>query len=216
MIEGSFVVLEGIDGAGTTTQAGRLAARFAGRGLPMVITREPTTGPVGSLIRQALTHRFVVPGVHGGRPPSWKSMALLFAADRLDHLEAEILPNLMDGVSVVSDRYDLSSLAYQSATADDESPGTVEWIRDLNRHARRPDLTVVVDVSAETAARRRRARGGTAELYEVTELQERLVAAYRNAETLVPGDRVVHVDGEAAPDDVEAAVYAAVVALRGG
>jgi dTMP kinase len=143
-------------------------------------------------------------------------MALLFAADRLDHLEAEILPNLMDGVSVVSDRYDLSSLAYQSATSEEEGADAVDWIRALNRHARRPDLTIVVDVSAETAARRRRARGGTAELYEVTELQERLVAAYKNAEALVPGDRVAHVDGEMSVDDVEAAIHAAVVALRGG
>lgn len=213
MIEGSFIVLEGIDGAGTTTQAARLAARFAARGLPMIVTHEPTGGPIGSMIRQALTHRLVVPGIHGGRPPSWKTMALLFAADRLDHLEAEILPNVLDGVSVVSDRYDLSSLAYQSAVADDER--ALPWIRSLNEHARRPDLTIVLDVDAATAAKRRAFRGGSAELYEVTELQAKLATAYARAEELVPGDRIVHVDGERDAGTVERAVYQAVLALRG-
>ena len=214
MIEGSFIVLEGIDGSGTTTQAARLASRYAARGLPVVVTREPTAGPIGSMIRQALTHRFVVPSAHGGRPPSWKTMALLFAADRLDHLEAEILPNLMDGVSVVSDRYDLSSLAYQSATSE-ESALAVPWIRALNEHARRPDLTIVLDVGASTAAKRRALRGGSAEIYELGELQERLAEAYRRAETLVPSDRVVHLDGERDPGTVERDIYAAVLALRG-
>lgn len=216
MIEGTFVVLEGIDGAGTSTQAERLRAHFASRGLPAVVTREPTAGPVGSLIRLALTHRFVVPGVSGPRSPNWKTMALLFAADRLDHLEAEIVPNLLDGVSVISDRYDLSSLAYQSATAeaDIDPVETLAWLRSLNRYARRPDLTLVLDVPAAVAEQRRRRRGGAAELYEYEGLQARLAEAYRDAARLVPGDCVHHVDGNRPPDEVTADLAAAVDAFR--
>jgi dTMP kinase len=214
MIEGSFIVIEGIDGAGTTTQTALLCERFHERGLPALSTREPTSGPVGSLLRQALTHRFVVPGFHGQRPPSWKTMALLFAADRLDHLEAEIVPNLLDGVSVVSDRYDLSSLAYQSATSDG-GEGVIEWLRTINKHARRPDLTIVIDVPADVASQRRQKRGLAVELYEFNELQRKLADAYARAEQLVPSDRVVHIDGTGTVTDVARAVEAAVWNFRG-
>jgi dTMP kinase len=217
VIEGTFVVLEGIDGAGTSTQAELLRAHFASRGLPAMVTREPTSGPVGSLIRLALTHRFVVPGVGGGaHAPNWKTMALLFAADRLDHLEAEIVPNLLDGVSVISDRYDLSSLAYQSATSDEDvDPATtLAWLRELNRHARRPDLTLIIDVPPAVAEVRRRRRGGAVELYEHEGLQARLAEAYRDADRLVPGDYVHHIDGNRPVDEVAAGIAAAVDAFR--
>jgi dTMP kinase len=70
----------------------------------------------------------------------------------------------------------------------------VEWIRALNRWALRPDLTLVLDVAPDVAAERRRNRGGQAELYEKLELQRRLARLYADAERLVPGDRLVHVD----------------------
>src|SRR5260221_8898570 len=158
-------------------------------------TCEPSAGPVGAMIRQILAHRIVVPGQGS---PGWAMMALLFAADRLDHLEAEVLPRLCEGVMVISDRYDLSSLAYQTATAPPSGAGeiadVVAWIRELNRRARRPDLTLVLDVSPEVAATRRGLRGGAKELYEDIDLQARLAEAYANAEKLVPGDGVVHID----------------------
>jgi dTMP kinase len=217
MIEGTFVVLEGIDGAGTSTQAELLRAHFASRGLPAIVTREPTSGPVGSLIRLALTHRLVVPGVGAGvHAPNWKTMALLFAADRLDHLESEIMPNLLDGVSVVSDRYDLSSLAYQSATSEEEvdPAATLSWLRELNRHARRPDLTLILDVPSSVAEQRRRRRGGAVELYEDEGLQARLAEAYRDAARLVPGDYLHHIDGSRPVDVVAADIAASVDAFR--
>ena len=101
MIEGLFIALEGIDGAGTTTQLERLAGRLRERGLPVHRTREPSDGPIGTMIRQVLSGRIVVNGLQGPRPPSWTTMALLFAADRTDHVESEIVPNLMDGVNLV-------------------------------------------------------------------------------------------------------------------
>jgi dTMP kinase len=218
MIEGSFIVIEGIDGAGTTTQSALLAKWFRTRGLPALTTHEPTDGPIGSQIRQVLTNRLVVNGITGPRAPAWTTMALLFAADRLDHLESEIVPNLLDGVTVISDRYDLSSLCYQSATATGsalEASKVVAWVRELNRHARRPDLTIVLDVKPEVAAQRRVRRGNTTELYEENELQRSLAKAYAEAEKFVPGDTVVHIDGNGDPDDIHQQLVAAVKRVRG-
>ena len=108
---GKFVVLEGMDGAGTTTQAARLAEALRARGVHVRLTREPSDGPIGMMVRQVLTGRIVSPA---GRAPGWATMALLFAADRMDHVESEIEPFLLAGGTVISDRYDASSLAYQS------------------------------------------------------------------------------------------------------
>lgn len=214
MIEGLFIAIEGIDGAGTTTQAKRLVESLASNGLPMHLTREPSDGPIGALIRQILTGRVVVPGIKGPRAPDWATMALLFAADRVDHIEAEVAPNLADGVTVVTDRYDYSSVAYQSITAGG-GPEVAVWVREINRHARRPDLTVVIDVPADVASRRRDVRGGTPELYEDDDLQTRLAEFYASIEVHFPGDRIVHVDGTASVDEVAAKILAAVRLVRG-
>ena len=84
MPRGHLIVLEGVDGAGTTTQAERLREAFVRRGLPAHVTAQPSQGPVGMLIRQVLSGRLVQ---NGAKPPSWATMALLFAADRQDHQE---------------------------------------------------------------------------------------------------------------------------------
>jgi len=169
---------------------------------------------VGHLLRQILTGRVVVPGMHGARPPTWTTMALLFAADRLDHLEAEIHPNLMDGVTVVTDRYYHSSVAYQSVSAG-KAEDTTAWVREINRQARVPDLTIVLDVRAEVAADRRRARARTRELYEDESLQQELVRFYDDIETHFPGERIAHVDANVGVEEVAAEVMRLVRVLRG-
>lgn len=199
-----FIVVEGTDGAGTTTMVEKIVARFRADRRAVHATCEPSPGPIGCLIRQALSRRLVVPGVFGAGAPQWTTMALLFAADRQDHLEAEILPLLQDGVSVICDRYDLSSLAYQSASAAvaGAPEGVVDWIRSLNRHARRPDITLVLDVDPEIAAHRRRIRGGQRELYEDNDLQQRICEAYKKSENLLPDDEIVHIDANCPIDAV--------------
>src|SRR5947209_3591339 len=129
---GRFVVLEGIDGAGTMTLVARLADQLSGESESVAArtTRETSDGPFGPLVRQVLTGRIVVPG---GRAPDWTTMALLFAADRLDHIESEIEPFVAEGGVIISDRYDASSLAYQSIVSGQEGGGAVEWIRSLNK-----------------------------------------------------------------------------------
>jgi dTMP kinase len=214
---GTFIVVEGIDGAGTTTHARLLAKSLKSPTRDVVLTCEPTNGPVGGLIRQILQRRLFVADATGPRGFAWSTLALLFAADRLDHLDSVVLPALADGSVVVSDRYVLSSLAYQSATAP-ASAEVLPWIRSLNARAIRPDLTVVLDVPAELAAERRRGRGGVEEVFENRPLQDRLVSIYEHAESLVPGDRLVHVSGVGEATDVAihilAAVLEAVPALR--
>jgi dTMP kinase len=186
-----FIVLEGIDGSGTTTQAARLVAELERRGVNAVSTCEPTAGPIGRFIRSALKHELTNAG---GAPHAvpWSSMALLFAADRLDHVESVVLPALHAGTTVVCDRYVLSSLAYQSSTSP-EGEASVPWIRSLNARALPADLTIVLDVSEEVARARREGRGGRPELFEVKELQRKLAQVYARAEELLPGEAVVHV-----------------------
>ncbi|NNE08081.1 MAG: dTMP kinase, partial [Gemmatimonadetes bacterium] len=159
-----FIAFEGLDGAGTTTQARLLADRLEERGLTVHLTKEPSEGPVGSLISLVLKRRLVSPRV--GRPldpfPS-ELLALLFAADRIDHMQAEILPNLQTGSVVITDRYLLSSLAYQSLGCD------LAWLREINREAITPDLTVLLDVPAPVCMRRIEKERWQTELFEGVE-----------------------------------------------
>ena len=203
---GRFVVLEGIDGAGTTTHVGRLAERLRALNVQVRATREPSDGPVGTLVRQVLTGRVVVPG---GRAPGWATMALLFAADRMDHVESEIEPFIAEGGVMVSDRYDASSLAYQSVSSGAEAKEAVEWIRSLNRYVRRPDLTIVLDVPPEVATERRLYRNEAAQLYDQSEVQRALAAFYKDLAKHMPKDRVVVVNASGPVDEVHERVWEA-------
>ncbi|MEM6962979.1 MAG: dTMP kinase [Myxococcota bacterium] len=213
MIEGHFIVLEGIDGAGTTTHTRLLSKQLRNQGLPVHATREPSDGPLGMMLRQILAGRVVVPGIRGSRPPTWTTMALLFAADRLDHQEAEIVPNLMDGVTVICDRYDYSSIAYQSVTAGGTSAAK-DWILELNRHARRPDLTLILDVPAEVAARRREYRAAGSELYDDDELQSQLCKFYQEIDQHFPSDNIAHLDANKPVEETAAEILHHVRLLR--
>lgn len=213
MIEGLFLVLEGVDGAGTTTHTKILADALRARGLPVRTTREPSDGPVGVQIRQVLTGRLVVPGMSGGRPPSWSTMALLFAADRMDHVEATVVPNLLDGVTVISDRYYYSSVAYQSITGGGE-PDTITWVKEINRHARRPDLCIVLDIPEGVAAKRRASRGGR-EIFDDGELQAQLATFYTKIDDHFAKDKIVHVDADRDVEAVAADIMKHVRAARG-
>lgn len=200
---GKFVVLEGIDGSGTTTQGNLLTSSLEREGVRAIFTHEPSRGPFGQQLRQLLS------GEADDPSRGWDCMALLFAADRLDHVAREIEPALASGVTVVCDRYDLSSLAYQSATSP-AGEAALPWLRALNARAPRPDLTLVLDIEADVAERRRALRGGPAELYERRDLQRRLAGIYAVAESLLPGDRIAHVAAGGSVDDVQRALRAEV------
>jgi len=204
--DGLFIVFEGIDGAGTTTQAARYASYLRSKKRLAHVTREPSSGPIGSLLRLVLTQRLTMPSHHRD-----SAMALLFAADRIDHIQSDIAPHLRDGYVVISDRYELSSIIYQSLGVEDDTARRefIKWIRECNRYALRPNVTLVVDVDPETAAQRRRARGGASELFEEPEFQARFARAYLRAEEIMPDDHIVHVDGNADVDTVTASIISA-------
>ncbi len=159
MGRGRLIALEGIDGAGLSTQSAALVDRLKSSGVEAVLTKEPTEGAVGRLIRDVLSGRVAIP------PPS---LALLFAADRMDHVESVISPALDRGEVVVTDRYLLSSLAYQGL---DLPTG---WVEEINRFAPRPDLWIVLDADPEVALRRIRSRGGDLEMYESARILGRI------------------------------------------
>ncbi|HEY7726463.1 MAG TPA: dTMP kinase [Anaeromyxobacteraceae bacterium] len=204
---GRFLVLEGLDGAGTTTQVRLLAEALRRRGRRVHLTAEPSGGPAGSLVRQVLARRL---GGVGGGPLDAGALALLFAADRLDHWASEIAPRLGSGADVVCDRYALSSLAYQSLTT-----GAPAWVEAVNRRAPAPDLTVFLRVRPAVAMRRRLAESGRPELYEVAAFQRRVAGSYRRSIVRMRrlGQRVAAVDGEGAVEAVAARVLAAVERL---
>lgn len=193
-----MIVLEGLDGAGTTTQTRRLVEHLNARGSQAHATREPSDGPIGQLIRQMLTGGHAIPG----QSIAQSTFGLLFAADRLDHLQREVEPKLAAGVTVVSDRWYHSSLAYQGTGADRD------WITLLNARARRPDLTIFLQVRPEVAAARRVAAGRVQELFEDLRMQEEVAAGYKatNSELAALGERIEVIDGEADADTVFAAI----------
>jgi dTMP kinase len=191
---GILIALEGIDGAGTTTQGRRLAESLTDAGFEAHLTREPSDGPLGLLLREILA------GKHA--PVGATTLSLLFGADRADHLQREVEPALTRGAIVISDRWYHSSLAYQ---------GTGEerlWIRELNRRARSPDLTVFLEVAAEVAADRRAAAGREEEIFDQLAIQRRVAAGYRATIAMLrdAGELIEVLDGARPPADVASAI----------
>jgi dTMP kinase len=208
--KGRFVVLEGLDGAGTTTQAALLAERLRAAGRRVHVTAEPSAGPVGALLRQILKGR--IGGGRGGRGAfdPW-ALALLFAADRRDHFHTEIAPKLEDGIDVVCDRFTTSSLAYQGADL-----GDMEWVEAVNREAAGATAVIFLRVRPEVALRRRHAASVDREIFEVDAFQRKVARRYEEAilRQRKAGQRVIELDGEQPVEAVADAVFGAVRSLR--
>lgn len=132
-------MIEGIDGAGKTTQARKLVRWFRKKGIQAHYTFEPTKGSIGRILEKMASKKKVNVMVE----------ALLFAADRIDHLDRIIKPLLEKGSIVVSDRYVHSSIAYQSITVGDQ-----RWVEELNKFAEKPDLVILLDVDPGIGLRR--------------------------------------------------------------
>lgn len=150
--KGIFIVVEGLDGSGKTTQAKILASRLS-RTHKALYTAEPSLGKVGTFIRNSI--------LYGEKRPPTAVEALLFAADRIEHVQNEVLPALEEGQIVVSDRYLYSSLAYQGSAGL-----SLEWIESINRHALKPDLALFIDVDPEAVFHRLKLRKSVMENLE--------------------------------------------------
>jgi len=201
-LAGVLVALEGGDGAGKSTQAATLGRELSRRGLEVVVTREPGATPLGARVRGLLLDRGEdQPAV----PP--RAEALLYAADRAAHVAQVVRPALARGAVVVTDRYVDSSLAYQGAGR----ALPPEEVASLSRWATEglvPDLVVVLDVDAATAAARRAGRGADDRLdAEPAAFHERVRQVFLDLARR-GGDRYLVVDAGAAPEEVARRVLA--------
>ena len=152
MSQGLFIVIEGIDGTGKSTQSKRLADWFRSRGREVVLSREPTDGPWGKKLRESATT---------GRLSAEEELEC-FLNDRREHVEMSIKPALAEGKVVILDRYYFSTMAYQGARGFD--PGEIRLRNEA--FAPQPDLLLILDLSVESAHGRIGARGDTANEFE--------------------------------------------------
>jgi len=189
---GLLVCIEGLDKSGKTTHSRLLVKDLNEMGYDAVYTREPSLGEVGRLIRKII--------LHGRRRAPPVLEAVLFAADRFDHVEKEIKPALEEGKIVVSDRYLYSSLAYQGASGLD-----LDWIMEINRFALPPDLAIYIDVPVEVLAKR---MGGKRSVMEWPRIQSEVRKVYLK---LVEKGFLVPVDGNRPVEEVSREILSLVL-----
>ncbi|MDD4274185.1 MAG: dTMP kinase [Desulfobacter postgatei] len=197
--KGRFVVFEGIDGSGKTTQVELLCKRLASTGFPIYTTCEPTDGPVGRLIRRMLS---------GTLPADQRTIASLFAADRTEHLmdpETGIRQMVDTGAIVVCDRYYFSSYAYHSQYMD------MEWVIQANRlnaDILKPDITLFIDVDPQICLKRLQTTRKHLEIYEKIDIMKQVRANYLAAfKRLAHQEYVVVIDGNNSVDNIAKAVW---------
>ena len=189
---GVFICIEGIDASGKTTHARRLVENLRRKGFNAVYTTEPTSGEIGNFIRtRILQSRERVPSI---------IEALLFAVDRIEHVENVIKPALQEGKIVVSDRYIYSSLAYQGATGLD-----LRWIEEINKFAISPDLAIYIDIPAEVVFERLRREKSVMENFQT---QRKVREIYLK---LVKDGKLILIEGNRPSSEVEEDILAAVL-----
>jgi dTMP kinase len=189
--KGAFICIEGLDGCGKTTQAKLLAKKLM-KSHNALYTAEPSRGKIGTFIRKRC--------LYNEKRLSTVVEALLFAADRIEHVENEVLPALREGRLVISDRYVYSSLAYQGAAGL-----SLDWIEKVNEHALKPDLAVFLDVDPKTVMQRLKPKRS---IMENMETQQRVRDIYLK---FVEKSELVRIDGNRTEDEVAEALTAVVL-----
>ena len=159
--KGIFIVIEGLDGSGKTTQAKFLAKKLE-KTHKVLVTAEPSLGKIGTFIREDCLYE-------DKRLPT-EAEALLFAADRIEHMYNEVKPALDDGKLVICDRYIYSSLAYQGSAGL-----SLDWIKTINARALQPDFGIFIDVSPEKVIERLQRKKS---VMETLETQQRVREVY--------------------------------------
>lgn len=186
-MKGKFIVIEGIDGSGTTTQVDLLKKWLEEKNKETITTHEPLKkeGEIGKIIRERL--------IQDRQKYSPESIALAFAADRLVHVEDIILPALKKDKFVITDRYYYSSLVYQPSHGAD-----FDWVKEINKYAMKPDLSIVLDVDVKEAMRRLKKRDSKSSIiFEKVDFQKKARKRYLQlSRKLKEGIRVVDGNGE--------------------
>ena len=196
MAVGFLLCIEGLDGCGKSTHVRLLARWLRSRGRKVVITDEPTDGVIGKIIKRMLMGELKLPIA---------AEALLFAADRVQHISDVIEPALKAGKVVLNERYVCSSLAYQSARGV-----PVSWIASINKHAIKPDLTILIDVPAKAALARIKPSRRLDEFERNLRLQQRV---RRNYLRIAEREGLKIVDGARSRDEVQAEIRRLVSAV---
>jgi dTMP kinase len=180
--KGRFIVIEGLDGSGKTTQARILAANLQPQ-YNVFCTAEPSHGKIGTYIRNRV--------LYSESRVSTVIEALLFAADRIEHIENEVQPAIDEGKVVVCDRYTFSSLAYQGSAGL-----SLDWIQTLNKHVLKPDLALFIDIAPETVLQRLKRKKSVMENLETQRKVREIYQKY------IDNGELVRVDGEKGKDEV--------------
>ena len=191
--KGIFIVIEGLDGSGKTTQANLLANKLS-KTYSLLCTAEPSHGKIGTFIREGCLYE-------EKRLPT-EAEALLFAADRIEHMKNEILPALDEGKLVICDRYVYSSLAYQGSAGL-----SVDWIKTINARALEPDFAIFIDVPPERVLGRLRRQKS---VMETLETQQKVREVYMK---YVEKGELVLIDGDKPKNEVAEALYSKVLSL---
>jgi dTMP kinase len=194
---GVFIVFEGIDGSGKSTHIKALAKELKGRGYNVIQTSEPSKDRIGNFIR-----RYAERNDHRLTP---ETEALLFAADRFEHVMTVVEPALKRGRIVISDRYLYSSLAYQGAGGLD-----LDWIREMNRFAPKPDLGILLDLLPEFSLQRVERRKT---VFEVSDYLRKVRDIYLR---LVEEGELVKVDADKPRKAVQEEIFSLVNELLDG
>jgi len=149
-----FIVLEGLDGSGKSTQLSLLSHKMTKQGLLHIATRQPSDGPAGTLVREALYTNAM----------ENETLALLFAADRYQHVKKTVAPALNQGKHVLCDRYYYSNLVYQAGDA--EALTRLMAYNQVVMEENRPDIVLFLDVAPEECMRRLQSREDASSIYE--------------------------------------------------
>lgn len=189
---GFFICVEGLDGCGKTTQTKLLVRRLRRKRYDAIYTAEPSRGKIGKFIKRHC--------LHGEKRVSSIIEALLFAADRFEHVEDVIVPAIGKGKIVVSDRYVYSSLAYQGAAGLD-----LEWIEKVNEHAIHPDLAFFIDVKPEIVVKRLKPKKS---VMENLQTQQKVREVYMK---FVENGELVKIDGNGSVQEVAESILKAVL-----
>lgn len=197
--KGSFIVFEGIDGSGKSTQIKLLTAKLKEEGIYYYTTMEPTDSPIGSLIHQIMIGRVKTDN---------KVIAALFVADRLDHLLNDvngIVEKIQEGITVISDRYYFSSYAYHSI----DMP--MDWVIKANEQSKnilQPTITIFIDVNPDVAIERIAKNRFHQELFEkksrLVKVREKYLEAFEKMEK---EENIVRIDGNQSPEKISEDIW---------
>jgi len=191
--KGILICIEGLDGSGKTTHANRIVRNLQKQGFDAVYTTEPSAGDLGKFIRSSAV-------LEGKKRVPRVVEALLFAVDRVEHLENDVKPALDEGKIVISDRCVYSSLAYQGAAGLD-----LEWIEEINRMALTPDLVIYIDVPPEVVLERIKRKKSVMEMLETQRKVQEVYMKY------VENGKLVAVDGDKGKAEVTKSILTVIL-----